>query len=289
MADDDGSLADDAAAASPRILIFRGAPVVLASDVAAAFGVETREVTQAIKRNPRKFNETHAFILTDEERDLLRSQAVISGRGWSPTVLTQKGVVRLATVLTAPKALEATDDMIDLFLDIYAQLRAGKTEVAVSKPSRLVPSEAETERRRSLRVRLLDAMEELLDMAVDPARKTTVRDELGEAAAGLLGNLRARLEKPALENARVEAETMKLLEETQDIFERRQADLRRSAAETERLLIENGMQKIQLVRQIFELLDETEPDALARVLPRFADAGVFLPEPERNIEEEREP
>lgn len=279
MNDDADLPPEEPGAPVPRVLTFRAVPVVLAADVAAAFGVETREVTQAIRRNPQKFNETHAFVLDEAEREVLRSQAVISGRGWAPTVLTQKGVVRLATVLTSPKALEATDHLIDLFLEVYGQLRAGRTEVAVSKPSRLAPSPQETERRRGLRLRLIEAMESLLGFVIDPRRNTTVGDELGDSASGLIGALRARLERPGLDNARLEAETMKVLQETQDIFERRQADLRRSAAETESILIENGMKKIALVRELFSLLEDTEPDALARVLPRFSDAGVFLPEP----------
>ena len=101
---------------SPRVVRLRGEPVMLAADVARAFGVETREVVQAVRRNPQKFSDRHAFRPTDAELEPLRSQGVISRKGWAPTVLTQKGVVRLATVLNAPKALEATDQIIDLLL-----------------------------------------------------------------------------------------------------------------------------------------------------------------------------
>jgi len=75
---------------------------MLASAVAESFGVETREVVQAVKRNPEKFTSIHAFELTPEEQAFLTSQGVISkpGRGGGRAlvwVLTQKGVVRLAT------------------------------------------------------------------------------------------------------------------------------------------------------------------------------------------------
>lgn len=53
----------------PRVLPVRGEAVVLDSVVAAAFGVETRAVNQAVKRNAAKFDARHTFRLTKQERD----------------------------------------------------------------------------------------------------------------------------------------------------------------------------------------------------------------------------
>ena len=63
---------------SVRVILIRDQPVLLASSVAEALGVETREATQAVKRNKKKFNDNHAFQLTSEETESLRSPTVIS-------------------------------------------------------------------------------------------------------------------------------------------------------------------------------------------------------------------
>ena len=74
-------------------------------DVAELYGVETREINQAVKRNPEKFPEGYIISLTTEECDSLRSQIVIlngSGRGqhakYVPKAFTEKGLYMLATI-----------------------------------------------------------------------------------------------------------------------------------------------------------------------------------------------
>ena len=275
------SLEDDGLpAGAPKVVFIRSQPVMLAADVARAFEVETREITQAIKRNPQKFNEKHAFELIDGEKELLRSQAVISGRGWTPTVLTQKGVVRLATVLNAPKALEATDLIIDLFVDIYAQLRQGRTEVVISNPSRLIPHEDETGEIKTLRKRIIKAVGELLDTTIDTKTNTTIGDVLGDTATSAYDHLKALFKSQQLKNDQLAADTLLIIEKTRDMFERRQADLRRSHAETEKIMLENVGTKIELVQKLLAMTNQLEPGALAQVMPQFA-MPALLPAPKR--------
>ena len=261
----------------PRILRLRGELVMLAADVAEAFEVETREVTQAIKRNSLKFNEKHSFRPTDAELDTLRSQGVISRKGWAPTVLTQKGVVRLATVLNAPKALEATDQIIDLFVSILTQLAKGQEAVVVENPSRYMLDDETTAQIQRIRRRLARAVENLLDATIDAKRKTTVGEALGSTASGLVEHLNAWLAQPKVKNEQIAAETMKLIEQTRDIYERRQADLERSSAETERIVLENVKTKLELVEKVLAMTDKLEPGVLARVLPSFSDPERLLP------------
>ena len=121
-----------------------GQYVILAAAVGRSFGVATREVNQAVARNPEKFGTAHTFLLSPQDVALLTSQGVISkpGRGGSRAplrVFTQKGVARLATVLTSPQALQATDEIIDLFVDVYQQLAACATQVAIAILGRLLP------------------------------------------------------------------------------------------------------------------------------------------------------
>jgi len=77
-----------AAAASPReaierrILVVRGLRVMLDRDLADLYGVETKALVQAVKRNARRFPEDFAFRLSVEETSVLRSQIVTSSEGW---------------------------------------------------------------------------------------------------------------------------------------------------------------------------------------------------------------
>jgi hypothetical protein len=57
-----------------KIVVIRGQQVLLDRDVAALYGVETREVNQAVRNNPRKFREGYMFELTAEESSALRSK-----------------------------------------------------------------------------------------------------------------------------------------------------------------------------------------------------------------------
>jgi hypothetical protein len=282
MTEDDGEDGGVLATQGPRVLVLRDQPVMLAPHVAQAFGVETRELRQAVKRNDRKFTEKHVFELTDDERESLRSQGVISGRGWAPLAFTQKGIVRLATVLDSDKALGATDEIIDLFLSIYGQLRQGQSSVVVSNPSRLVPDEEDATEIRKLRKRIVKAIGDLLDTTVDAKGKTTVADVLGETATGLRDHLNAWLKSPQIKNEQIAAETLKILEQTRDIYERRQADLKKSRAETEKIVLDNVDKKIDLIKKMLKMTDEMEPSVLAQMLPQFTSSGLALPAPKRS-------
>src|SRR5882672_9393800 len=87
-----------------RILQLRGERVMLDADLAALYGVETRALTQAVKRNRERFPGDFMFQLTAEEAAHLRSQTVISnpsrgGRRYAPYAFTEHGVAMLAAIL----------------------------------------------------------------------------------------------------------------------------------------------------------------------------------------------
>jgi hypothetical protein len=263
------------------VLFSRGQPVLLAARVARAFGVETREVNQAVKRNPEKLNEIHTFQLSPEEMEFLTSQGVISkpGRGGSraePWVFTQKGVVRLATVIKSPQALEATDLMIDIFVDVYQQLAQGKTEIEIANPSRLLPQESDTKQIRNLRSKLYKALESLLGTVIDSQQQTTIRDELEEVGGGALSHLKEHLKAKGLENEKIAADTLLILEKAREIRERTRADVRKTDAETEKVMLENLDKKIALVERLSGMVDKLEPNAIATLFPNFA-APVSFP------------
>jgi hypothetical protein len=268
-----------APADGPRVLAIKGEPVMLASDIARVLGVETREIRQAIRRNPTKFTQAHAFRASADDVEFLRSQNVITGKGWAPTLLTQKGFVRLLTVLNAPKAIEATDQIIDLFLTVFHQIRDGRTTAVIANPSQLAPADDVVDDLRKLRRRIVKAMSDLLDTTIDTKTQTTVADILGETATGLQSQWNAWLKSPQIKNEQIAADTLKVLEQTRDIYERRQADLKKSRAETEKIVLENIKTKIDLVAKLLGMADKLEPGALAMVLPHFSDACSLLPAP----------
>ena len=77
---------------------------MLDADLAALYGVETRALTQAVKRNGERFPGDFMFQLTAEEAAHLRSQTVISnpsrgGRRYAPYAFTEHGVAMLAAIL----------------------------------------------------------------------------------------------------------------------------------------------------------------------------------------------
>jgi hypothetical protein len=80
-----------------RILLIRDEKVMLDSDLAMLYGVETREIVQAVKRNIGRFPDDFMLQLTVEEFELLRSQTVISkpkgrgGRRYLPYAFTGRG------------------------------------------------------------------------------------------------------------------------------------------------------------------------------------------------------
>ena len=96
---------------------------MLDRDLAELYGVETRVLNQAVKRNSDRFPEDFTFQLTPEEtRDVLasRSQTVILKRGgnvkYRPFVFTEHGAVMVANVLKSPVAIRASIQVVRAFV-----------------------------------------------------------------------------------------------------------------------------------------------------------------------------
>jgi hypothetical protein len=90
------------------IVVVRGRRVLLDADLAVLYGVETKALVQAVKRNPNRFPSDFTFQLTAEELARLRSQSVTSksrgGRRYLPHAFTEQGVAMLSSVLRSPRA-----------------------------------------------------------------------------------------------------------------------------------------------------------------------------------------
>ena len=82
-----------------KVLKIRGENVILDSDVAVLYGVETKRVNEALKNNPEKFPDGYVI-------------------GVSPTAFTEKGLYMLATILKSPQATQTTIAIVEAFAKI---------------------------------------------------------------------------------------------------------------------------------------------------------------------------
>lgn len=126
-----------------RIRVMRGQRVLLDSDLARLYGVETRVLVQAVKRNIERFPADFMFQLNAEEVADLRSQTVISswgGRRYAPFVFTEQGVAMLSSVLRSPQAIAVNIEVMRVFVRLREMLASNKELAA-----RLAELESRTE------------------------------------------------------------------------------------------------------------------------------------------------
>jgi hypothetical protein len=112
-----------------RIFTIRGLQVMLDRDLAELYGVETRTVNQAVKRNLERFPPSFMFQLNDLEFDHnLISQSVISsshgGIRKMPYAFTEQGVSMLSAVLRSPTAIAVSIRIMETFVAMRKQLFA---------------------------------------------------------------------------------------------------------------------------------------------------------------------
>ena len=111
------------------ILIIRGEKVILDSDLATLYEVETKVLTQTVRRNMSRFPADFMFQLTREEFDHLRSQSVSSrwgGRRYLPYAFTEQGVAMLSSVLRSENAVKVNIEIIRAFVRLRQILASNK-------------------------------------------------------------------------------------------------------------------------------------------------------------------
>ena len=105
-----------------RIVEVRGQDVLLDSDVAELYGVETKRVNEAVRNNLEKFPERYMFRLNRQEFISLRSKfstANLSSKSRvAPVAFTERGLYMLATILKSRRAVEATFAIIETFASV---------------------------------------------------------------------------------------------------------------------------------------------------------------------------
>ncbi|MGN8059618.1 ORF6N domain-containing protein [Pedobacter sp. 22163] len=98
-----------------KIYELRGLKVMLDSDLAALYGVETKRLNEQVGRNPDRFPEDFMFQLTDEEWLNLKSQFATSswgGRRKPPFVFTEHGILMLSSVLNSKQAIQVNIQIV---------------------------------------------------------------------------------------------------------------------------------------------------------------------------------
>ncbi len=104
-----------------KILIIRGNKVMLDRDLAELYGVETRVLKQAVRRNIKRFPDDFMFQLSKEEFVNWRSQNVMSnadkmGLRYPPFAFTEQGVAMLSSVLNSDKAIDVNISIMRAFV-----------------------------------------------------------------------------------------------------------------------------------------------------------------------------
>jgi hypothetical protein len=115
------------------IYLIRGEKVMLDRDLALLYGVETKILNRAVKRNLKRFPLDFMFQLAEDEADALRCQIGTSnkgrgGRRYLPYVFTEQGVAMLSTVLNSERAISVNIEIMRAFVNLR-QLLASNTEL----------------------------------------------------------------------------------------------------------------------------------------------------------------
>ncbi|HTG66702.1 MAG TPA: ORF6N domain-containing protein [Flavobacterium sp.] len=117
---------------SNNIYYIRNQKVMLDRDLAALYGIETRVLKQAVRRNISRFPEDFMFELSKTEYDSLRSQIVTlkKGRGahqkYLPFAFTEHGILMLSSVLNSEKAIQTNIQIMcpDSYRDYQSKTNA---------------------------------------------------------------------------------------------------------------------------------------------------------------------
>jgi len=104
-----------------KIFLIRGLEVMIDSDMAELYKVETRRLNEQVKRNIERFPINFMFQLTKEEFDNLKSHFATSswgGRRKLPYAFTEHGILMLANVLKSDRAIKMSIRIIEVFVKI---------------------------------------------------------------------------------------------------------------------------------------------------------------------------
>lgn len=156
-----------------QILALREQRVMLDSDLADLYGVQTKVLVQAVKRNLTRFPQDFMFQLSTDEFTALRSRTVTSnigrgGRRTSPYVFTEQGVAMLSSVLGSPHAIAINIEIMRTFVRVrelaatHSELAKRLSELEEKTESLSMQHDTFSSNTRSQLRQVLDALRELM-------------------------------------------------------------------------------------------------------------------------------
>lgn len=158
---------------SSKIYLIRKEKVLLDSDLAVLYGVQTKHLIQAVKRNINRFPEDFMFQLSKEEFKSLKSQIVTSswgGRRYLPFAFTEQGVAMLSSVLNSERAIKVNISIMRAFVKMRKFLSS--TEYLAKKLKQLEKETrgkfAEHQQQISM---IFEAIKELMTEKEKPKRR----------------------------------------------------------------------------------------------------------------------
>lgn len=164
-----------------HILSLRDQRVMLDADLAALYGVETKVLVQAIKRNSERFPGDFMFQLDGEEWASLRSQFVTSntgrgGRRYAPYAFTEQGVAMLSSVLNSPRAIAVNIEIMRAFVQVrsmaatHQDLARQLSELQDKTESLAMQHDTFSRNTRAQLKQVFDALRELMTPPEPPKR-----------------------------------------------------------------------------------------------------------------------
>lgn len=251
------------------IINIRNQPVILDSDLAEIYGVETKQLNQQIKRNLEKFPEDFRFLLSENEFEILKSQNVTSSSNWGgrrtlPYAFTEFGVLQAANVLRSELANKVSVFVIRAFVEMREIIfqQQAITDRKQSLPDTQTATPAKIDRRfnslmQGIGPKIEAAIGIVLDSVIDPSKGTTVREEAQDILSESIASLKERLKKLGLENEEVAARITKILAEAESV----KATTRKTQAETDQLEFINMIRKLRLVIEARQLFIDSNIDS----------------------------
>jgi phage regulator Rha-like protein len=149
-----------------KIIELKNEKVILDSDVAELYGVETKRINEAVKNNIDRFPDGYVIEPTLAELENLRSKISTSswgGRRYTPKAFTEKDLYMLATILTSKKAIQTTIAIIEAFQKIKN----------LSRVIKQLPEAQTKQEQQSLMQKSGEIIAEILDDALESNESET--------------------------------------------------------------------------------------------------------------------
>lgn len=138
-----------------KIYLIRNEKVLIDADLAELYGVETKVLNQAVRRNLARFPNDFMFQLSDKEFEILRSHTVTSswgGRRYPPFAFTEQGVAMLSSVLKSKRAIQVNIAIMRAFVQMRRFLQSHEELAAQLKKLEKETTEKFTEQGKQIQI-----------------------------------------------------------------------------------------------------------------------------------------